>query len=212
MTLELRRLRGRGKARAAAALLGRALADDPFSVWFIPDARRRRRAVRLIERATVADAQPFGEVHGAFHDGEFVGATAWLPPGAHRQDRRRQIRQLPSLAWAAVLMRGRAADAVRIADAERSIHPDVPHWWLVVVGVDPASQGIGAGGLMVEAFVGRADADGLPGYLRTTNERNLSFYRRYGFEVRDEVRATPDAPPMWLLWREPRMARSLPGS
>lgn len=202
MELSVRPLRRR-ELRSAADLLGRALSDDPFSKWFVPDPRRRARALRLIERATLADTFPFGETHGAFTEGRLVGVSAWLPPGAHHQGTMRRIRQLPRLARAAVLMRGRASDAVRVAEAEQAIHPDQPHWWLVVVGVDAGSQGLGAGTAMVACLTARADADGQPAYLRTTNPANLAFYRRHGFVPRDEVRATPAAPPMWLLWREP---------
>ncbi|HEY6546941.1 MAG TPA: GNAT family N-acetyltransferase, partial [Vicinamibacteria bacterium] len=47
-------------------------------------------------------------------------------------------------------------------------------------------------------------ADGLPASLETLNERNLSFYRRHGFEVAAEGQVPEGGPPYWVLRREPR--------
>lgn len=196
----------RRRTAEAAGLLARALHDDPFARWLLPDEGRRRRTLRVVEHAVLADARPFGYVCGVFGAGELLGVTAWLPPGTHRQGAARQLRQLrqvPRLLRAAVHVRGRAADALRVAEAERRTHPDLPHWWLVVAAVDPPRQGRHMGELMLEGLVIQAERDHLPAYLRTTNERNLGYYARWGFEVRDEVRAVPAAPPMWLMWREP---------
>lgn len=185
-------------------MLARALHDDPFATWFVPDPRRRARTLRLIEWAILIDCQRHGEVRGAFSHGQLLGVTAWLAPGAHRPGVIRRLRQSPQLIRALASVPGRAGDAFRVAEAERHIHPDEAHWWLVVVGVDPSHQGTGVGSVMVESLVSRADTEGAPTYLRTTNEANLAFYARFGFEVRDEVRSVPSAPPMWLLWRKPK--------
>lgn len=50
----------------------------------------------------------------------------------------------------------------------------------------------------------RIDAQGASAYLESSNEKNLSFYRRFGFEVTEEVQIAPGAPKMWTLWREGR--------
>jgi hypothetical protein len=50
----------------------------------------------------------------------------------------------------------------------------------------------------------RADEEKLPAYLETGNEKNLGLYRHFGFEVRDEIRLSPGAPPLWTMGREPR--------
>lgn len=207
MSATLARLR-RGQLGDAADVLARALFDDPYSEHFFPDERRREAALRSVERAVLSDAWPFHEVHGVFDDDRLVGVTVWLPPGAHRQGFGRQLRQLPRFLSVALRFPGAVGDAIRVADAERQSHVDVPHWWLVVVGVVPDARGRGAGGALVEAFVERMERDHQPGYLRTTNPDNLGFYARFGFEVMDELRVSAgrgrsEIPPMWLLWRSP---------
>jgi hypothetical protein len=49
----------------------------------------------------------------------------------------------------------------------------------------------------------RCDAEHVPAYLETGTERNVSFYERHGFKVRDMI-DLPRGPRMWLMWREPR--------
>ena len=47
------------------------------------------------------------------------------------------------------------------------------------------------------------DADGMPVYLESSNERNLAWYGRHGFEVTGEV-VILGGPRIWPMWREPR--------
>ena len=50
----------------------------------------------------------------------------------------------------------------------------------------------------------QADRDGLPVYLETTKEANLVYYRRFGFEVVEELTVARGAPPVWTMLRPPR--------
>ena len=45
---------------------------------------------------------------------------------------------------------------------------------------------------------------GLPAYLESSSPANVPLYRRHGFEVVEVLKATPDAPEMWAMWREAR--------
>jgi hypothetical protein len=49
----------------------------------------------------------------------------------------------------------------------------------------------------------RCDEDGMPAYLESSKERNLSFYGRHRFEVVGEY-TVPGGPKLWFMWREPR--------
>ena len=46
-------------------------------------------------------------------------------------------------------------------------------------------QGRGVGSALLEPALARADGEGMPCYLETQKEENLSFYARHGFAVRD---------------------------
>ena len=108
------------------------------------------------------------------------------------------LSRVPALArivgWRHLL--SRLAQLRRLADH----HPAEPHWYLEVLGTHPAAQGTGLGGALVEAGIARARDAGVGAYLLTSNREVISFYRRFGFGVRDEVRI-PGGPTIWSLWR-----------
>jgi ribosomal protein S18 acetylase RimI-like enzyme len=68
--------------------------------------------------------------------------------------------------------------------AERGI-PAVPHYYLGVIGIDPAKHGLGIGSKLLTSFCDLSASDELSGgvYLETANPANVRFYERAGFEV-----------------------------
>lgn len=68
--------------------------------------------------------------------------------------------------------------------AEKS-KPAVPHYYLGVLGLNPALQGRGMGMQLLRAFCARSAADPLSAgvYLETANPSNVRFYESAGFEV-----------------------------
>jgi len=61
--------------------------------------------------------------------------------------------------------------------------PSVPHYYLGVIGVDPASQGSGVGKQLLKSFCELSAADPLSEgvYLETAQPSNIAFYERAGF-------------------------------
>ncbi len=76
-----------------------------------------------------------------------------------------------------------------------------PHWYVAALGVDPEVQGQGLGSVLMAHGMARADRDGRPIYLETETERNVGFYRRFGFDVVEEFIPEGLNVPMWLLAR-----------
>ena len=79
--------------------------------------------------------------------------------------------------------------------------PGCPHWYLPVVGVEPEDQGYGVGAALLRPTLERCDRDRTPAYLVASQQKNVPFYERLGFPVRDEVRL-PRGPLMWPMIRE----------
>ena len=77
-------------------------------------------------------------------------------------------------------------------------HPDEPHWYLPLIGVDPAQQGKGYGSALLKYALRRCDEDGSPAYLESSNPKNIPLYRRHGFEVLGtiQVGSSPPITPM----------------
>ncbi len=89
-------------------------------------------------------------------------------------------------------------DMQGVFDQMAQFHPHDAHWYLPLIGVDPAAQGQGLGALLLAHGLARADADRLPAYLESSNPRNISLYQRHGFEIlgRIQVGSSPLLTPM----------------
>ena len=54
-------------------------------------------------------------------------------------------------------------------------------WYLSIIAVDPAMQGLGLGRKLLGPTIAEADRAGATCFLETFSERNLTFYQRIGF-------------------------------
>ena len=61
------------------------------------------------------------------------------------------------------------------------------HWHLGPVGVLPSHQGKGIGTKLLSRFCQEVDACLSPAYLETDTDKNVRFYKRFGFEVVKET-------------------------
>ncbi len=78
-----------------------------------------------------------------------------------------------------------------------------PRWVLVYLGVEPSKQGKGIGGLLIQPVLTRSDAEGIPCYVESADERNLTFYKRHGFSIIKQGQVPKGGPQVWIMVREP---------
>ena len=79
--------------------------------------------------------------------------------------------------------------------------PREPHWYLPLIGVDPAHQGKGCGAALLSFALASCDRDHLPAYLESTNPRNVSLYKRHGFEPLGTIQVGQSPPLVPMLRR-----------
>lgn len=170
-----------------------AFANDPCVRWLFPDAARYREFFPAFVRA-------FGGKAWTLGTGTRIGqqaAALWLPPGTG----------IDEAAVVDLVERGAApakqAESMQLLEAMGHFHPQEPHWYLPLIGTDPTAQGRGLGSALLQHTLATCDADGLPAYLESTNERNVPLYRRHGFEI-VEVLRVGSCPPLTLMQRPPR--------
>ncbi|SFM32406.1 Acetyltransferase (GNAT) family protein [Nitrosomonas nitrosa] len=84
-------------------------------------------------------------------------------------------------------------------------HPVVPHYYLYMIGVHPDCQSQGLGAALLRVMLERCDREKMPAYLEATHPRNISFYRRHGFQVIRTLTFGPGGPPIAAMWREPQL-------
>lgn len=82
-------------------------------------------------------------------------------------------------------------------------HPQVPHWYLPLIGVDPAHQDKGYGSALLRHALLLCDRDHAPAYLESSNPANIPLYRRHGFEVLGTIQAGT-SPPLFPMLRSAR--------
>ena len=167
----------------SAAVLARAFLDDPAWLWAIPEDDSRARVLPWFFRAATRYGLRFGEVRATGRNVE--GVAILLPP---KRARLHSLSLARAGLWLMPFKVGLGAFS-RFLTMRRTLEErhklDVPpqHWYVWLLGVDPPHQGQGVGSALLRSVTARADRDGVPCYLDTTRERNLTFYRRHGFEV-----------------------------
>ena len=133
------------------------------------------------------------------------GVACWLPPGETTPSFTRLvrigIRSAPfQLGWTG-LHRYMAIENY-CGEVHKRIMPGA-HWYLWGLGVKPSRQGQGIGGMLIQPVLVWADADHLPCYLETMNEKNVPFYEKYGFKVVSDGVVPRHELRVWAMLREP---------
>ena len=186
-----------------AGVLARAFFHDPAWLWAAPDDARRARLLPWFFRCAVRYGRRVGEV-ATSERGD--AAAILLPPDKPRLDAMQLMRAglLPMVFRAGPGGYRRFLTMRRVLEERHDADVARRHWYVWLIGVDPPRQGQGVGGALLGSICARADRDGVPCYLDTTNERNLPFYRRQGFEVVYECDFPRGGPHLWTLVRAPR--------
>jgi ribosomal protein S18 acetylase RimI-like enzyme len=186
-------------APALARMLARAFHDDPVAEWAWRSDRLRPRMLERYQAIRLRQMLCDEEV---WTTADLAGAALWAPPKRWRKTPRQEA------AFARCFLDPRLLARMPLvaggwAGLERRHPASPPHWYLAVLGVDPASQGRGLGSALLEPVLARCDADGIGAYVESSKERNIDFYARHGFRVTGEPRL-PRGPLVWTMWREPR--------
>ncbi|OKJ76430.1 GNAT family N-acetyltransferase [Streptomyces sp. CB02460] len=178
---------------ALAGVLASAYAEDPVWSWLMP--RDRDRRLRLLFTAHLAQQVPAGRV---WTDRDRTVAAVWAEPGAWKLPVTYLLRNAGTLLRASRTQLPRTAGRLLVLEHR---HPARPaHWYVEYIGTRADARGTGRGSVVLGGLLERADADGRPVFLESSNSRNLTFYRRHGFEVREEM-TFRSGPPMWSMWR-----------
>jgi ribosomal protein S18 acetylase RimI-like enzyme len=167
-----------------------AFAADPVSRWSWPGAQAYLASMPSLVSALGGHAFEHGS---AYSVGAFAGVALWLPPGVH-PDEERLVEIVQTTVGSA-----NQDDVFAVFEQMAKYHPAEPHWYLPLIGVDPAHQGRGYGDALMAYVLQRCDRDRAPAYLESTNPRNISLYRRHGFEARGRIQVGSSPPLVPML-------------
>ena len=196
----------RAARRDEAAQLGEVLADafaeDPVFAWLIPPEQRGRDN-RLRTLFTSMSRGYLRQGKPCYLTSDISAAALWAAPGSWTMPLSQIILEAAPNGLA---FRGNLLRALRTQLQIERLHAgqSPAHWYLGYLGTRRDRQGEGLGTQMLREVLAGADADGVPAYLESSNERNLPLYERNGFRVVGELQALGHGPTIWRMWREPR--------
>jgi ribosomal protein S18 acetylase RimI-like enzyme len=181
------------EARMVAAIVA-AFAADPATRWLYPDSDQYLTHFPDFVRAFAGKAFAYDtarEVEG------ISSAALWMPPSVHPDE----------AAIVEVVQRSvseeRLPEVFGMFEQMGAFHPNEPHWYLPMIGVDPKEQGRGCGTALLSPVLEYCDRNGLPAYLESTNPRNISLYERFRFKPVGRIQ-TRTSPPIIPMLRQPQ--------
>lgn len=189
----------------AALVAARAFHDDPFFEFLDPHAVTRARGLAIFWRSTIVSAASRSTMTAArrVEDGRLVGLSVVVPPGNWPLSIPSQIRQLGGALRAMVVRPPALVKGTRYLFSMEAAHPKEQLWYLLLLVVDPSAQRSGIGSLLQGEMLRRADADGLDCYLETQKGENVPYYRRFGYDLTQELKPVNGGPPLFLMRRAP---------
>ena len=171
---------------AGTAVLGRAFTEYELLRYYFHDKTERREVADTFGFIALSVCLKYGEVYASSE--KLEGVAAWLPPGKAPFGGWQIIRSVPL----STLFRFGRQGAGRmwaygrfVDDLHRRLVP-YPHWYLQIIGVGPAYQGQGFSSRLLRPVLERIDRERMLCYLETNAEKNVTIYRRFGFEVVSE--------------------------
>lgn len=189
-------------AKTAGEVLGRALNDDPISLYILPNDEERKENLKYIFRVATRIGIRYGEVYATSPSLE--GIAIWMPCKRYKEKFSWLLRCGGFSAGIKVgLEAGKRSNPIRNFIEE--VHGEIiseEHWYLNELGVDPTFQGKGYGSSLMRYMLKKIDEQGLPVYLETSLEKNVKYYEKFGFKIMKETLIPGTDVNMWFMLRD----------
>lgn len=175
-------------------LLVLANCADPFLRWQYTSPSAYLKNLPIFLDALTAKSFETDSVN---HVDDYIGTAVWLPPHIEL-DAEKLLKSFEQ-----TLSNKKLSEALAIDEQMNRYHPREPHWYLVIMGVEPARQGQGIGSKLLGHTLALCDQDSTLAYLESTNPKNIPLYKHYGFELLGIIQVG-DAPPIYPMLRKPQ--------
>jgi ribosomal protein S18 acetylase RimI-like enzyme len=189
----------------AAAVMGRAVMDDPLFVALLPDAQQRVSGVPMMMEMFLRIGLAHGEVWVT--PPPIRGVACWLPP-AHPTITE-EVRNAAGWQEVAAAWGREAVDRFQafLGDRDGAVASlaQEPHWHLTWLGVEPGHQGQGIGSTLVRQMTTRAAAEEMACWLFTFAPGNVPIYERLGFHVTLDTLLPSSGLRLWVMAHPPRV-------
>ncbi len=192
----------KSQAEPAIEALKNSFNETSLMKYYLPNDVNREKAVRRFLSIGVHTGIKYGEVYAT--SSNYEGVAIWMSSD-----------NLPITTWKmfssvslmAVLgfIRNGGLKMMKVGEyiekAHKRLAPPM-HWYLVTIGVDPKFQGKGYAGKLIRPMLAKIDAQHLPCYLETSEEKNTTIYECFGFRVIERA-SIPQTPfENWAMIRD----------
>lgn len=174
-----------------------AFVADPATRWVWPDTQKYLSNFSSFAKAFGGKAFAY---ESAYYIGNYSGAALWLPPNVHPD-----VDQLIELLQSSGSNEAKN-DGPEVFEKMSSYHPNEPHWYLPLLGVDPLYHGKGLGSALIQHAIAVCNLDENFAYLESSNPKNIPFYERHGFELLGKIQVNT-SPPIFPMLRKPDKLR-----
>lgn len=187
----------------AADVVTAAFFDYPMFTFYFPDPQRRTRSMSWYLKNVLNTALRYGEVYTT---PDISGVIFTLPPGHTRISQWEYIRcgfmLSPFVLGVRNFIRSQECEEF-VGNIHMELMKDRPHYYLWGLTVDPRQKKSGIGTALLQPVLAQADAEKMPFYLETHDEKNVQYYQRHGFRLLQASSIPKYNLPIWCMVREP---------
>jgi GNAT superfamily N-acetyltransferase len=187
----------------ACEVIAAAFFDYPMFTFYFPNPNSRMHLLRWYLGNVLNCALRYGEV---FTTSEFAGVIFTLPPGHTRISQWEYIHNgflfTPLVLGQYNFVRSQLCEKF-VGDIHEKIMQGRPHYYLWGLAVDPSHKRTGVGSALLKPLLACADAEKMPIYLETHEEKNVGYYERTGFVLAHTDKIPRYDLPIWCMVRQP---------
>jgi len=186
----------------ASRMLARAFQDDPIIAYAYKDDKNVNVRLPYVYEFLLRYYLSYAQVYATSY--QLEGVAVWRFYERIKMSFMRIL--LSGAIWPALRMGMKAGKRMQpFFDYVENKHGELvpfPHWYLMIIGVDPKFQGKGYGGRLLRGMLSKVDEEGLPCYLETEKSENVPLYQHFDFRVIDEYIVPETTVKLWAMLRE----------
>ena len=189
----------------AGSVLENAFQLDPVWKKMLEDIPGADEKLPAFYETPVRYCFKFGEIYAASRNLE--GVAAWVPGELSVMTPWRLIRSgaMKSARKLGFKLGRKMKIVFKPVERDRKEHMEGRSYiYVFILGVATEFQGLGFGGKLIRAMIGKSEQDGLPLYLETETEKNVALYEKFGFKMLKKTILPLIDLPMWEMVREPK--------
>ncbi|MBW4572930.1 MAG: GNAT family N-acetyltransferase [Tolypothrix carrinoi HA7290-LM1] len=182
-----------------AQILTQGFIDDPSFALIFGENANKFQALNAFFELFVTDAMERGEIITA---PEEQGACIWYP--AEVEIFNEQFEQILTEIISTISDFCGWESGKRFEELIKKVgasEPEAPHCEVFFIALKPEARGKGIGESLLKPVLNYADTKKFGCYLVSYNSRNISFYKRYGFQEFCPIQIS-DSYSMTGMWRD----------